>query len=527
MSEPVVGSVGNEERFGDGPVVVFTWRNEPGWPVEYVSPNIERLFGYSPEEFYENDRLYAEIVHDEDLERVTAEVKTNSEGSTERFNHEPYRVVTRDGDVRWVLDYTRIVREDGDIVGYTGYIVDITERKAQIEYVNALNATIRSLQRALIDAGSREEINHGVCDALADLELFAGTWIGTVDFSLGEIVPVARSGVEESYLDSIPMSPDATAPSLAVRVAFDRPAGGIHAVPGRGEETIWHEATLSRGYRSVFAVPIQHRDIVYGALTVYGHETDTFDSRIREILLELGALVGYAITAVERRNALYGSGSRDLLLEVAVEDDDPLRSFADRLSGVVEVRSVSQRNAETPLLYCLIPDIDPGTVIETAESVPGLRSIEHLSDSGPPIYRIVPGEACVVSKTTALGVSLRSIRFSERSCELAVSVRRERDQRRFLGQVRERFGGAELKAERDTMPSQRMPWAALLTDTLTERQLDVLKTAYYDGYFDEHRKRTGSEIAESLGMAQPTFARHMRAAQRNLLSAIWDYPEDV
>lgn len=526
MTEWLGKSAGSEGRFNDGPVVVFTWRNEPGWPVEYVSPNVERLFGYSPEELYETDPSYAEIVHGDDIERVIEEVKTNSDGATERFHHEPYRIVTRGGDARWVLDYTRIVRDDDGIAGYTGYIVDITERRAQVEYVNALNATIRSLHRALIDADSRREIYDDVCAALSGLEAFAGVWIGTIDFTSDEVVPVARSGVERSYLDTVSLSADTDRAALAVQMAFDRLTDGIHAVAdSEGTET-WHAGALSHGYRSVFTVPIQHRELRYGALTVYGAGTDTFDDRIHEILTELGSLVGYAVTAVERRKALHGAGGRELVIEVAVGANDPLRSLADRLSGTVEILSASQRVDDTPLLYCLIPDVDPETVLEATGDVPGVESVELLSEVGVPIYLLTLTAECAVARTATLGVSFRSMRLSAGSCELVVAVRQGRDQRQFIGQVRELFGRAELKAERDVAPADGMPWAALLTEALTERQRDVLKAAYYAGYFDQKRKRTGGEIAESLGMAQPTFSRHMRAAQRNLLSAIWDCPND-
>lgn len=519
-------SAGIRDRFVEGPVVVFTWRNEPGWPVEYVSPNVERLLGYSPAQLYDADPPYAGLIYDDDLERVIDEVETNSDRSTDRFHHEPYRMVTKAGDVRWVLDYTRILREDGRIVGYTGYVVDVTERKKQVEYVNELNATIRSLNRALIDADSREEVNENVCGALTALDGIAGAWIGTVDFFSDEIVPVARSGVEPSYLDAISLSADIDTPAPAARVALERLIDGKHCVPEQESDESRNVAALASGYRSMFTVPIRHRDLVHGALTVYGTEADTFDHRIREILLELGTLVGGAITAVERRNALHGDGGRDLVLEVPADDCDPLRLLATRLASTVEVRSVNRRNGDTPLLYCLIPGTDPETVLEAAEDVSGVRSIDPLSGDGTPIYEIITSEACLAARITALGASLRSMRVTQRACELAVSVRRERDQRQFVGQVRELFGGAELKAERTGTPPERIPWAMLLAETLTNRQRDVLKAAYHAGYFDETRKRSGGEIADALGIAQPTFSKHLRAAQRNLLAAVWDRAMD-
>jgi predicted DNA binding protein len=65
----------------------------------------------------------------------------------------------------------------------------------------------------------------------------------------------------------------------------------------------------------------------------------------------------------------------------------------------------------------------------------------------------------------------------------------------------------------------------LLAETLTDRQRQVLKAAYYAGYFDEDRKRTGGEIADALGIAQPTFSKHLRTAQRNVFETIWDRPD--
>ena len=514
---------GGAELFAEGPVAVFAWRNEPGWPVEYVSPNVERLFGYSPAELYAEDPPYAELVHDDDVGRVLQEVKRNGDETTERFHHEPYRIRTKTGEIRWVLDYTRILREDGEITGYTGYLVDITERKEQLAYVTALNATIRSLHRALIGAESRGQIHEAVCRALAELEGFEGVWIGTVGPGANEVVPVAWSGVQGDDLEAVPLSIDPDASVPAVRVAADRSTVGEHYVPDPdappGEP--WRTAALAAGFRSIFAVPIRHEGLFHGVVTVYGSDADTFDGRIREILTELGTLVGYAVTAVERRNALHAKGSRDLVLGIEIDDDDPLRLLAGRLSNTVEVRSVSRRRGDVPLLYCLLPGIGPEVAIEAAEDIPGIRSIECLSEAEASLYEITTDDGCVASKMTALGASLRSLRVSERDCELVVSVRRERDQRRFVGHAAELFGGAELKAEREATPPETMPWPTLLTDVLTERQRNVLRTAYHAGYFDENRKRTGAEIAASLGIAQPTFSAHMRAAQRNLLSAIW------
>ena len=54
--------------------VAFTWLNQEGWPVEFVSENVERLFGFKAEAFMTGEMNYADCIHPEDLERVAKEV---------------------------------------------------------------------------------------------------------------------------------------------------------------------------------------------------------------------------------------------------------------------------------------------------------------------------------------------------------------------------------------------------------------------------------------------------------------------
>lgn len=111
------------------PIVIFNWKNEENWPVEYVSENVLKLTGYTEEEFKEGLVCYSDIIHPEDLVRVTEEVKTNSEDAdVHQFEHEPYRIVTKDGAIRWVQDFSTIKRNlEGKITNYKGIIQDITD----------------------------------------------------------------------------------------------------------------------------------------------------------------------------------------------------------------------------------------------------------------------------------------------------------------------------------------------------------------------------------------------------------------
>ncbi|MEE9593425.1 MAG: helix-turn-helix domain-containing protein, partial [Thermoplasmata archaeon] len=53
---------------------------------------------------------------------------------------------------------------------------------------------------------------------------------------------------------------------------------------------------------------------------------------------------------------------------------------------------------------------------------------------------------------------------------------------------------------------------------LTGKQEEVLRRAISAGYFDAHRRKSAKEIADRMGVDRSTFARHLRAALKKVLS---------
>ncbi len=130
------------------PAVAFTWKNTENWPVEFVSENIFDLIGYTTEELISGKVKYADLIHPDDLKRVSDEVSlySNAPNGTQ-FEHEPYRILTRDGTLKWVADWTFIVRNvNSEIVQYKGIVADITK---EIEMRNEREKLIVDLTDAV------------------------------------------------------------------------------------------------------------------------------------------------------------------------------------------------------------------------------------------------------------------------------------------------------------------------------------------------------------------------------------------
>jgi predicted DNA binding protein len=75
-------------------------------------------------------------------------------------------------------------------------------------------------------------------------------------------------------------------------------------------------------------------------------------------------------------------------------------------------------------------------------------------------------------------------------------------------------------AKRDA-PTNRPTAPDDVRSLLTDRQLEVLRTAIDSGFYNWPRTQSGQEIAETLGISQPTFHNHLRAAERKVLQHLF------
>ena len=111
-------------------IIQVIWKNEDGWPVEYISENVKNILQYSANELTLKNNIYSKIIHPEDLENVKNEVVKFNESELITFEYTPYRLIAKNGDIKWVRDITEIVRnKKNEITNYRGIIIDITEQK--------------------------------------------------------------------------------------------------------------------------------------------------------------------------------------------------------------------------------------------------------------------------------------------------------------------------------------------------------------------------------------------------------------
>lgn len=142
------------------------------------------------------------------------------------------------------------------------------------------------------------------------------------------------------------------------------------------------------------------------------------------------------------------------------------------------------------------------TLYRMTHDAPASSPYETLGEFGCPVHRFAAedGVLTLVFHTEEFGM-LQSV----------------------MGEFRERYPPVDvqrlLQPPLSGSPAERV---FVNRSKLTDRQLEVLTTAYEMGYFRRPKGANATEIADALGIAQSTFTEHLVAAQRKLLEDLLD-----
>ena len=146
------------------PSAVYRCDNDKDWTMQYISPSIAQISGYPPHEFVMSEvRTYESLIHPDDREFVNNSIKKSIDNNKD-FNVE-YRIIHRDGNIRWVNEIGRAVHAmDGSVAFLDGVINNITGRVVAEEQIENFQKALQDRNQNLQLVNTISNQLHGLLD---------------------------------------------------------------------------------------------------------------------------------------------------------------------------------------------------------------------------------------------------------------------------------------------------------------------------------------------------------------------------
>ncbi|ADJ17105.1 bacterio-opsin activator domain-containing protein [Halalkalicoccus jeotgali] len=392
----------------------------------------------------------------------------------------------------------------------------------QLTALNRINETIREIDQALVQAETREEIDHTVCKLLTANDWFRFAWIGTIDPMSDTVDPRAWAGTDQGYLDSQSFSVAASGTDPAGQTAATGDATMISNVAAGLRDEVWRKDALARDYLSVLSIPLVYNELTHGVLTVYAPTQDAFDDTAKAVLAELGETIASALSAIERKNALLTTSITRV--EFSIDDSAFILSrLAKDAACTLSYQGGVQQSTEGSYVFVTVEDASLEDVAEAASQLVALDDVQQISADGEGgVLRLRLAQPFLALELADHGAVFREATANPTSTTLVIDIPDRIDSRTITQLVRESFSAVELRSKQTLNQSIEQDLYSTFLKKLTERQLEVIQTAYYSGFFESPRERTGEEVAETLGISPPAFYKHARTVQRKLFATLFE-----
>lgn len=405
----------------------------------------------------------------------------------------------------------------------------LANQHEELESLNRINEVIRDINQTLVKVSTRDEIESLVCKQLATAAPLSCTWIGEHDLQ-NESVHIRQAvgrGAETLEGGRIETGPDADDPlSDELRDVIERrQVVSLNELTGDVIGTDRAEHAAEMGYRSLTFVPVTYQNALYDILAIYAEEPNPFGDEQRPVLRELGETIGYAMHTAERSRALLSDTTVELEFEIR-DQDSILTGLSAALDTEVELERIFFRSDDSARLFLRVSQAEISEIERYVSDHHGpttpVREITSREDDL--VVEVTVPELPMMKHLAEDMASIRSAVATSGEGRLVVEIPKAASVRTLTENLQMVFDDVALLARRQHDRDERAPGEGTSAEELglTERQHEVLLTAYHAGFFSWPRESTGEEIAELLDISQPTFHEHLRTGERKVLETIFE-----
>ena len=388
---------------------------------------------------------------------------------------------------------------------------DITEsRERAAQYRDLWEAVVNAVE-SIADARTRDAVYDDVVTFGETIAAYAV--VGTYDPVTDCVDPTAVSaaGGPGKLYDRDERFPAvvAGATDTTQHVSDDAP----------DEHGAWATQLLYFGYRSSIAVPLSHRGTVHGVVELVSPHADAFGPDRQQAVEAIGMAAGARLSTLET------GGQSGEAVTFDIECRDPPMFFPDlpREGSVVADQIVVAGDASL-LLNGHADGYTASTVRSYVARTPGLE-LESITKTGTDTHDValravdtpqtdVRGLLDVLDRTETrlLGIRARPdatvFGFHTRDPTRITAVR---------AQLEGRCGTCSLVAKRQAPAEAGQPAGRDAAADLTDRQYEILESALRQGYYDDPRVTSGSDLADRFDVSSSTLHQHLRAAEAKVI----------
>jgi len=338
-----------------------------------------------------------------------------------------------------------------------------------------------------------------------------------------ELEPRIEAGVE-GYLEEAPSVMDTKGPSresLAIEAIRTREHQIKRDVRSDPDPDGFGDRPERYGYRSLAVIPVVHEGTVYGLLGLYTDRSNAFENQELDVIGQLGEVVGHAIAAIERKQAL--TSDEVIELEFLIPDVSDTLGLETTFEGQLTFDRAVPTGDGDYLEFGTVAVEAIDALKEATDRIPYFEEVriddrEHESAR----FELHLSEPPVISAVASHGGYLREATLDDDEFQLTIHLPATVDARRIIDVVQDRYPTADLLRHRQVTREEETvaQMHPIVVENLTDRQQSALEAAYGAGFFEWPREATGEEVADSLGVAPPTFHQHLRKGQRRVFESL-------
>lgn len=400
---------------------------------------------------------------------------------------------------------------------------EIDRLETRVDELRASMDSVGTIQEAIAGSETRPEMEEAVCKELVASGFVDFAWFGGHESSTSAPSPIAWAGEASEYVDYLRQHTDAI-DTPASQATESRETVYISNISREVRGSDWAKKALSAGLQSAISIPIVHDGVLYGVLSAFsGRQADLEDTR-GQLLEGVASMLGAYLEMHTIR--LLQTDTETIELEFEITDGSfPMGHLAAETGATLRFVALLGTDADTVRYIIDVDDGDAERVRKQAQTMAQIRSARRLGDATSRKLVLEVERPCLVTQIGKHGARLGSAVADRTEATVRLTYPANIPVRPLFERLQTLYSDIELVAKRER-PDRATETGFTPEEALTVRQLEILKAAFFGGYYDTPREISGEELAASFDISNSAVSKHLRAAQRQLLSHLFDSVAD-